>query len=289
MSTVTTQPTATTTPNKEDDDRQQPPFAGFTPPPTGFSVPPGGYAPQLGGPQGGQNQWMIQPSMINNCPPGLEYLTTIDQIFLKQQVEILEVVTDFQCANKFIMLNSVGQKIYFAGEESNICARQCCKGKRGFIMHIIDNMGQEVMRVNREFKFCAGCCWFADSDVCAFDLTVEAPVGQVIGKVRQTCSFYGPKYSVTTVDDDVLFRIIGPTCVCDGPCCTEDQVFKIYDHNECEQLGAISKKYAGFVNELFTSADNFAVTFPPNLDVKMKATLIGALFLIDFMFFERAK
>ncbi|GAB1601499.1 phospholipid scramblase 1-like [Argonauta hians] len=284
MSTVTAQPTATT--NEED---KQQPYVGFAPPLTGYSVRPGEYAPQPGAAQAVQSQWMIRPAMINNCPPGLEYLTMIDQLLMKQKVELLEAVTSFECANKYALLNSVGQQIYFAGEESDVCARQCCAGARGFVMHITDNMGQEVIRVNREFKCWAGCCWCADSDSCAYDLTVEAPVGQAIGKVRQTSSYFRPKYSVTTMDDDVLFRIIGPTCVCDGPCFTNDQVFKIYDRDESQQMGTISKQYAGFVNELFTSADNFAVTFPMNLDVKKKATLIGALFLIDFMFFERSE
>ena len=38
---------------------------------------------------------------------------------------------------------------------------------------------------------------------------------------------------------------------------------------------------------MFTDAQNFGLTFPIDLDVKMKATLLGATFLIDFMYFER--
>lgn len=38
--------------------------------------------------------------------------------------------------------------------------------------------------------------------------------------------------------------------------------------------------------EMISDADNFGVTFPMDLDVKMKATLLAATFLIDFMMFE---
>ena len=38
---------------------------------------------------------------------------------------------------------------------------------------------------------------------------------------------------------------------------------------------------------MFTDAQNFGLTFPIDLDVKMKAVLLGATFLIDFMYFER--
>ena len=53
------------------------------------------------------------------------------------------------------------------------------------------------------------------------------------------------------------------------------------------EVGKISKQWSGLLREAFTDADNFGISFPMDLDVRMKATLIGALFLIDFMFFEK--
>ena len=43
---------------------------------------PGGPAPQV--------QWMARPQGMPGCPPGLEYLAQIDQLLVKQQVELLE-------------------------------------------------------------------------------------------------------------------------------------------------------------------------------------------------------
>jgi len=39
--------------------------------------------------------------------------------------------------------------------------------------------------VSREFKCCAGCTCCACSDMCSMEIQVEAPVGQVIGYVKQ--------------------------------------------------------------------------------------------------------
>ena len=47
-----------------------------------------------------------------------------------------------------------------------------------------------------------------------------------------------------------------------------------------EVIGKIAKQFSGLIKEYFTDADNFGVQFPLDLDVKMKAIMIGAVFLI---------
>lgn len=53
------------------------------------------------------------------------------------------------------------------------------------------------------------------------------------------------------------------------------------------QVGKISKQWTGLAKEAFTDADNFGITFPIDLDVKMKATLLGAVFLIVSIRWEK--
>ena len=50
---------------------------------------PGAPPPSVPG-QPQQVVWMQRPQLIPGCPPGLEYLTQIDQLLVKQQFEILE-------------------------------------------------------------------------------------------------------------------------------------------------------------------------------------------------------
>lgn len=49
-------------------------------------------------------------------------------------------------------------------------------------------------------------------------------------------------------------------------------------------VGKISKQWSGLVREAFTDADNFGIQFPLDLDVKMKAVMLGACFLIVSLF-----
>lgn len=50
--------------------------------------------------------------------------------------------------------------------------------------------------------------------------------------------------------------------------------------DEVSKIGKISKQWAGLLREAFTDSDNFGINFPMDLDVKMKAVMIGACFLI---------
>lgn len=45
-------------------------------------------------------------------------------------------------------------------------------------------------------------------------------------------------------------------------------------------MGKISKQWSGLARELFTDSDYFGIKFPMDLDVKMKAVMLGACMLI---------
>ncbi|XP_078483076.1 phospholipid scramblase 1-like [Ciona intestinalis] len=237
-----------------------------------------------------KTQWMEMPASVPGCPPGLEYLTQLDQVLIQQQVEIFEAMTDIETKNRYAIKNTLGQQCYFAKEESSLFQRLCCGTGRGFEIKVTNNAGQEVLRMRRKFKCCAGCCWCANSDTCAYYLEVESPTGTFIGGVRQSQSCWYPMYQVIDANERPVFNIDGPCCPCSGPCCTSDNDFLVTTADgAATQVGKITREYAGLMKEAFTDATNFAVTFPMDLDVRMKAVLMGATLLIDFMYYETDK
>ena len=93
-----------------------------------------------------------------------------------------------------------------------------------------------------------------------------------------------PEFSVKDHNGDTVLKIEGP-CMTFSFC--GDVEFKVLTADGESEVGMITKQWSGLAKEYFTDSDNFGISFPMDLDVRCKATLLGALFLIDFMFFEK--
>ncbi|XP_050075143.1 phospholipid scramblase 2-like isoform X1 [Anopheles maculipalpis] len=256
--------------------------------------PPPGYmpVPQMNGmpimtqpgmpmqPVLGQQQvasWMPMPQGIPNCPPGLEYLTAVDQLLVHQQVELLEAFTGFEMANKYTVKNTFGQNVYWAVEDTTCCTRMCCGPDRPFDIKILDNYQNEVLHLRRDLR-CKSCCF----PCCLQKLEVSAPPGNVIGTVVQKWSLCRPVFDIRDRNNETVLTIRGPICQCT---LCGDVKFTVFSKDGTE-VGKVTKQWTGFVQEHFTDADNFGINFPMDLDVRVKATMLGALFLIDYMYFE---
>ncbi|XP_064618624.1 phospholipid scramblase 1-like isoform X2 [Lineus longissimus] len=240
----------------------------------------------------------MQPASANKggsaiTPPGLEYLAQIDQLLIHQQVELVEVLTGFHCNNKYAIKNAMGQQIYFAAENTEMCQRLFCGAERGFLIDIIDNGGQVVGRITREFKCCYGCCWCATtSGTCHMEIVIESPVGTPVGYVRLGRFCCNPVFYVMNANKEDVFMVTRSCCMCQWFCCTDDLDFNMFpkgadgNWDKASPVGKVSKQWAGCFKEGLTNANNFSANFPMDLDVKMKFTMFGLAFLIDFYYFE---
>ncbi|XP_037074462.1 phospholipid scramblase 1-like, partial [Pollicipes pollicipes] len=210
--------------------------------------------------------------------PGLQYLAHVDQLLVQQKVELLEVFTGFETKNKYVVTNSMGQRLFYVVEDTDCCTRWCFGPIRPFDIRVLDSQQHEVLHLSRPLR-CQGCC----CPCCLQELEVTAG-GQVIGLVKEEWAFLRPKLTVMRPDGTPVLRIGGPICQC---ALCSDVSFPVLSADRSREVGNITKQWSGCVKEMFTDADNMGVSFPMDLETNMKATLLGALFLIEFMYFER--
>lgn len=264
---------------------------GYPPQAPGYPQPSPGYPQPSGYPQAGYPPaGLVQPAVVNQpqvgfAPSpapvvnGLQYLAQLDQVLVHQEVELLEAFTGFETANRYTVKNSLGQPVFYAVEDTGCCNRNCCGPSRPFDMRLMDHSQREVIHLSRPLR--CQSCWFP---CCLQELDVEGPGGHVLGSVRQRWSLLRPSFSVHDASGKRVLDIVGPVCTC-SMC--GDVEFELVSVANDQRVGCISKQWSGLAKEAFTDADNFGVSFPIDLDPNLKATVLGATFLIDFMFFEK--
>ncbi|XP_017570133.1 phospholipid scramblase 1-like [Pygocentrus nattereri] len=218
------------------------------------------------------------PQRLIDCPTGLESLAQVERLLVHQQIDLLEVVSGMSTNNNYIVKDAAGQQMFFAAEENDSCNRMCCGSSRSFTISLTDNSRREVFTLERSLN-CSSCC----CPCCLQELEVHAPRGKPIGYVTQNWHPCLPKFTILNERRKPVLKIDGQCCM--GSCGSQ-VYFKIKTLDTSSLVGAIFKQPTDIVQERFTNADNYGLQFPVDLDVKIKATVLGACFLIDFMYFE---
>nr|XP_060623747.1 phospholipid scramblase 1-like isoform X1 [Anolis sagrei ordinatus] len=224
--------------------------------------------------------WMPAPPIPPKCPPGLEYLTQIDRISVQQQIELLEIISRLETCNRYEVKNSMGQWMYLAVEENDDYTLNCHGSLRSFVIKFLDGSNQPVMQLSRDCK-CSICCF--PCICCLQELEVQAPLGTVIGYIKQNWHPCLPRFALQNEARENVLKMAGPCAPCSF---FKDIDFEVNTQDE-KPIGRITKQWTGYAREMATSASNFEIEFPLDLDVKMKALILGASILVDYMYFER--
>src|SRR5690606_15330785 len=121
----------------------------------------------------------------------------------------------------------------------------------------------EILDIERPFHF-----FFSD-------MTVKSE-GRLIGHIKQRFGIINKKYDITDEHDRVFARIRSPLW--------RLWTFKIFDSRDNEK-GIITKKWSGFLREIFTDEDKFMVEFQ-KFSAKEKALIFSTAITIDLDYFE---
>jgi uncharacterized protein YxjI len=196
----------------------------------------------------------------------METLTHKHTIVVQQKKEWGEILSGFEMRNKYLLSDEKGEECYFAGElPGSLMLRLFLKNLRPFEIVILRHPETIVLRLVRPFRF-----YFHRIEV--FD-------GQrrLIGAIQRRFAIIRRIYSVLDSSDNEVLRLFGPIL--------HPWTFNILKDEQ--EVGKITKRWSGLLKEAFTAADNFGMVVPKDLDLNLKALLLGAVFLIDFVHFEK--
>ena len=123
---------------------------------------------------------------------------------------------------------------------------------------------------------------------CSFLESVKVYDGaeNLVGCVTQRLKLWPlcGKFEVSDAEGKVHYIIETP-CLVTTLCILPEAKFMIKD-TEGNEVGLISKVFGEMTIEAFTDSDKFQVIFPENCEPKLKALLLAAAILFDYIFYE---
>uniref|UniRef100_A0A8C5LTJ0 Phospholipid scramblase n=1 Tax=Leptobrachium leishanense TaxID=445787 RepID=A0A8C5LTJ0_9ANUR len=186
----------------------------------------------------------MDTTQIKAVPIGLEYLLQLNQLVVREKFSTFQGQSRF-----FDVLDPAGQRILQATQES-----LCCEPF--YNLKITDNHNRELLEIVQECE-----CTFT-KQVYVYVLGVN-----LIGMVKLHLNSFVTHLSVMNPSQDVMLHIIGPGFQTNvfGNCC-----FEVKSRDEQHVVGMIK-----------TENGQFFLTFPLDLDVSVKALLLGGCFFLD--------
>lgn len=180
-----------------------------------------------------------------------------------------EKVNFFQFENSYKIFNEQGVQI--GNVKQKLTAGQkflrllLNKAMLPFKLEIKDNSDKVLATVSRGWTFFMSKINIADS------------YGNNIGSIQQKFKLFKPKFTILNELNVPIAEINGDWKAWD---------FKITDTNQSE-IGTISKKWAGAVQEIFTSADKYNVSIKGGFkDEKTRIAIISGAITIDMVLKE---
>ena len=140
--------------------------------------------------------------------------------------------------------------------DSDCCSRQCLGPIRPLKLHVTDNIGREVLTMDRPCRFdTVWCpfllpinyCWLQKMEI------FHTGTNELLGRIEQRYALFTPTLAVLDERGTLIMTVIGP---CWHYCRCDDIPFDVFNA-QGQSIGTIIKKWSGFFQEAFTDADNF--------------------------------
>ncbi|KAN0019359.1 hypothetical protein ACTFIU_002567 [Dictyostelium citrinum] len=185
--------------------------------------------------------------------------------------------------------------------------------------------GSEILKFKRDKQcgrqgcFCGVLCCCA-VEICHQDILVfcgdhTATPRVYLGRVKEEFSWFQPVFKIYDDDNNEQFKIVGHKIknnsnITNNKMITSQSLssyyqMKIYQQqsqllnnddesilntlsniiSDGDEIGEISKLYSGLQQSLFNDKDNIYIDFPPKSTIHQKSILLGALFLINSLYF----
>lgn len=262
---------------------------------------------------------MMPAGFMQPAPSGSQdFLGTMDGVFVRQQLELMELISGCETKNRYNivavppgtqfpppgamdsswtrgMREQAGHMpLLKAKEESECFERICCPLFRGLQLPMMDGNGSVFLTIDRPCIF--DPCYAPPSCACCGqEMVLRNNSGEPISmvKMRPGCCVAGMcagYYDVKTPDGQPMYTLRASDCntqagacgnCCAPTCCNESYDIDVYGP-DMKYINTSAFVWPGCNCGGLTDLSNFTVVFPQGSTPDQRASLLGAMFLIEF-------
>ena len=192
-------------------------------------------------------------------------LEAYETLTVRQEVEMLQAFTGLETKNRYRILDSEGNDVLFAYEESGLIARLLLRGHRPLSITVVNNEGEPQLVARRRFFW-----FFSHLEMFTLD-------GGILGRMQRRFKLLGRRFD--------LYDANGPVGQVEGPLFRPNTFWLRSDGSDSMK---VTKRWSGITKEMLTAADNFQIEFTDSsLSETMRWLSLGVAFSIDLDFFEK--
>lgn len=229
---------------------------------------------------------------------GIYSLLKEPTLVIERQVEFMNVILGFEQANKYKIMNSLGEQIGYMEEKDygilKMIGRQFFRLHRPFDIDVFNNYGDLLMTIKRPFSFINS---HIKCLLPGFDNQGNL-MHEVIGESVQSWHLWRRRYNLFKLDDETTdeYNQFG---LIDLPFLAFDFPVK----NEAgDVIASVDRNWVGLGRELFTDSGVYIIRMDPAsfaglgdmypsvagpLTLDQRAILLGNAVSIDFDYFSR--
>ncbi|XP_012524124.1 phospholipid scramblase 1 [Monomorium pharaonis] len=217
--------------------------------------------------------WVTIPGNQLNPISGTQFLEGVEQLEIQQVIDLSTLLGRTDKGTQYRVKVPRAETLFLAMESKMETQSRLCGWYKGFVLNVLDQCGETafVIRKDPSLLHVPGS---------RQKITVES--ANLIGSVEKNFSLLGPNFTVYNATNEPLCNIYGPN-VCD--CCMyKEAQFQVISIDGSRQVASLMHQWDHLAVDYI-----LLLTFPIETDVRLKSLLLGASFLIEYLYFHRIR
>ncbi|XP_018339127.1 PREDICTED: phospholipid scramblase 1-like isoform X1 [Trachymyrmex septentrionalis] len=217
--------------------------------------------------------WISTPRSHLNAITGTQFLDGVEQLEIQQVIDLSTLLGRLDKGIQYRVKVPRAETLFLAMESKMETESRLCGWYKGFVLNVLDQCGETAFIIRKDPSLLHVPC-------SRQRITVES--ANIIGSVEKNFSPIGPSFTVYNAIQEPLCNIYGPfTCDC---CMFKEAQFQIVSLDGSHQVASLIHQWDHFAVDYI-----LLLTFPVDTDVRLKSLLLGASFLIEYLYFHRIR